>query len=279
MGRVLPALLKETQATASALSGTDDTAVRARTLLSQTYQVTASVLWKVMEVDLAWLAAERALVVAESTGDPLLISDAARRVAQGLMATGHHDQALRLLQTNIDHLEPGRGRASSEYLSLYGMLFLMGAVVAARASQGALARALLREGRDVAAQLGSDDNERFTSFGPTNVCLHTVSALIDLHDGGAAVAVANAVHPERLCSLPKERRANFYVDVARGHAQEGRRDEALACVLQAEALAPDEVRCRPLARSLVDTLQQQWVGGTSWSLRQLTRRAGLTTGA
>jgi len=174
MGRILPALLKDTQAAASAFSGTDDMAVFARMLLSQTYQVTASVLWKVKEIDLAWLAAERALVIAESTGDPLLISDAARRVAQGLMTTGHHDQALQLPQADIDRLEPGRGTASPEYLSLYGMLFLMGAVVAARTGRGAKARGLLHEGQEIAAQLGGDRNERFTSFGPTNVCLHTV---------------------------------------------------------------------------------------------------------
>jgi hypothetical protein len=60
----------------------------AAALLSMAYQVTASALWKVREGDLAWLTAERGLALAEQTGDPLLISDAARRVAQGLMVNG-----------------------------------------------------------------------------------------------------------------------------------------------------------------------------------------------
>lgn len=128
LGQTLPRLLTTAQAAVAAYLGVDDQARRARTLLSQAYQATASTLWKVKEVDLAWLAAERGFVLAEETGDSLLISDAARRVAQGLMVMSLYDQALELLGADIDRLEPGRGAGSSAYLSLYGMLFLMGAV-------------------------------------------------------------------------------------------------------------------------------------------------------
>jgi hypothetical protein len=62
-----------------------------------------------------------------------LISDAARRIAQGLTVMSHYDQALELLRADINRLEPGRGNGSSAYLSLYGMLFCMAAIVAARA--------------------------------------------------------------------------------------------------------------------------------------------------
>lgn len=146
LGQALPPLLTTAQTAVAAYPGTDDQARRVRTLLSQAYQVTASTLWKLKEADLAWLAAERGLVLAEETGDSLLISDAARRVAQGLMVMSYHDQALELVRADIDRLEPGRGTGSSTYLSLYGMLFLMGAVVAARANNHAAARALLDEG-------------------------------------------------------------------------------------------------------------------------------------
>ncbi|MGH4026615.1 MAG: helix-turn-helix domain-containing protein [Pseudonocardiaceae bacterium] len=175
LGQALPRLLTTAQAAVTAYPGTDDTARRARTLLSRVYQVTASTLWKLKEADLAWLAAERGFVLAEETGDSLLVSDAARRVAQGLMVMSHYDQALELVRADISRLEPGRGTGSSAYLSLYGMLFLMGAVVAARASKHAVARELLDEGHSVARQLGYDGNECFTAFGPTNVNLHQES--------------------------------------------------------------------------------------------------------
>src|SRR5439155_23658559 len=120
LGRVLPGLLRDAQDAVAQCAG--DQRAGAQTALSQAYQVTASALWKMKEIDLAWLAAERALVLAEDVGDPLLVSDAARRVAQGLMATNHGEQALSLLRADIDRLEPGIATASAEYLSLYGML-------------------------------------------------------------------------------------------------------------------------------------------------------------
>ncbi|MCA1673580.1 MAG: XRE family transcriptional regulator, partial [Actinobacteria bacterium] len=116
----MPRLLTAAQLAATAYPGTDEQARRARTLLSRTYQVTSSTLWKLKEPDLAWLAAERGLVLAEETGDSLLISDAARRVVHGLMVMSHHEQALALVRADIDRLEPGRGAGSSMYLSLYG---------------------------------------------------------------------------------------------------------------------------------------------------------------
>jgi len=85
LSQTLPRLLTTAQTAVAAYPGADDQARRARSLLSQAYQVTASTLCKLREFDLAWLAAERGFVLAEETGDSLLISDAARRVATGLM--------------------------------------------------------------------------------------------------------------------------------------------------------------------------------------------------
>ena len=276
LGQVLPRLLTAAQWAVAAYPGADDQARRARAVLSMTYQVTASTLWKLKEGDLAWLAAERGLVLAEETGDSLLISDAARRAVQGLTVIGHDDQTLDLVRADIDRLEPGRGSGSPAYLSLYGMLFLMGAVVAARASRQATARDWLEEGHSVARQLGYDGNECFTAFGPTNVHLHQVAVLLDLGDGAGAVQAARQVTPEGLNRLPKERRANYYLDVTRGHSLAGHCDEAISTLLTAESLFPDEIRCRPIAIDLLDTLRRSASGTRAQELDQLAARAGLT---
>src|SRR5437764_15356212 len=89
------------------------------------------------------------------------------------------------------------------------MLFLLGGVVAARQGQAAVARELHGEGQAVAARLGDDRNERWTAFGPTNVVLHQVAALVDLGDGGGAVQAASEVRPDGLAKLPRERRARI----------------------------------------------------------------------
>lgn len=276
LGQLLPRLLTTAQVAVAAYAGADDHARRARTLLSQTYQVTASMLWKLKEDDLAWLAAERGFVLAEETGDNLLISDAARRVAQGLMVMSHYDQALELVWAGISRLEPGRGTGSAMHLSLYGMLFLRGAVVAARASNHTAARDLLDEGHDVARQLGYDGNECFTAFGPTNVHLHQVAVLLDLGDGAGAIEASRHVTPDGLSRLPKERRASYYLDVARGHSLSGQRDEAVSTLLTADRLFPDEIRCRPLAIDLIERLRCSASGTHARELNQLAARAGLT---
>jgi len=276
LGKALPRLLTTAHTAFAAYTGADDQARRARTLLSQAYQVTESTLSKLQETELAWLAGERGFVLAEETGDSLLISDATRRVARGLMALNHHDQALELLRADIDRLEPGRGSGSSAYLSLYGMLFLMGAVVAARASNHAAARDLLNEGHSVARQLGYDGNECFTAFGPTNVHLHQVAVLLDLGNGAAAVQAARHVTPDGLNRLPKERRANHYLDVARAHSLAGHREETVSTLLTADSLFPDEIRCRPIAVDLIDGLRRSASGTCSRELDQLVARAGLT---
>ncbi|MGH4007344.1 MAG: hypothetical protein ACRDTH_04115 [Pseudonocardiaceae bacterium] len=278
LGQALPRLLTTARTAVAAYPGVDDHSRRARTLLSQSYQVTASTLWKLKEADLAWLAAERGFVLAEETGDSLLISDAARRVAQGLMVMSHYDQALELLRADIHRLEPGRGTGSSAYLSLYGMLFLMGAVVAARADKPAVARDLLDEGHSVARQLGGDGNERFTAFGPTNVHLHKVAVLLDLGDGAGAVSAARHVTADGLTRLPKERRANYFLDVVRGHSLAGHHDDAVETLLTAESLFPDEIRCRPVAIDLVEGLRRSSVGTHSTELYQLAARIGLADG-
>ncbi|MGH3753180.1 MAG: helix-turn-helix domain-containing protein [Pseudonocardiaceae bacterium] len=277
LGQVLPRLLITGQLAVAAYLGADEPARRARMLLSQAYQVTASTLWKLKEGDLAWLAAERGLVLAEETGDSLLISDAARRVTQGLMVMAHYDQALELVRADIDRLEPGRGSGSAALLSLYGMLFLMGAVVAARANNPAVARDLLEEGHGVARQLGYDGNECFTAFGPTNVHLHQVAVLLDLGDGAGAVQAAHHVTPEGLNRLPKERRANYYLDLTRGLSLAGRRDEAIATLLTADRLFPEEIRCRPIALDLLDELRRGASGTRALELEQLAGRVGLTS--
>jgi hypothetical protein len=172
----------------------------------------------------------------------------------------------------------GQG-APVEYCARWsGMLFCMGAVVAARAHKPSVARDLLDEVHSVARQLGYDGNECFTAFGPTNVNLHQVAVLLDLGDGAGAVAAARQVTPEGLARLPKERRANYYLDVARGHSLAGYHDDAVNTLLMAESLFPDEICCRPVAIDLVEGLRRGCGGTHSTALHQLAARIGLTDG-
>jgi transcriptional regulator with XRE-family HTH domain len=275
LGQTLPRLLATAQTVVAAYPGADDQARRARSILSHTYQVTASTLYKLEEFDLAWLAAERGFVLAEETGDSVLIGAATRQVARGLMFLKHYDQALELVRVGIDRLEPECGSGSPAYLSLYGMLFLAGAVTAARANKPSVARDLLDEGQSVAHQLGYDGNEYFTGFGPTNVHLYRVGVRLQLGDGAGVLSAASQVPLDDLSRLPKERRSSYYIDVAWGHSLAGHPDDAVSTLLTAENLFPDAVRCRPFAIDLLDGLRRGASGTRARELEQLAARAGL----
>jgi len=54
-----------------------------------------------------------------------------------------------------------------------------------------------------------------------------------------------------LADHPRERRTHFLLNVARAHDQEGEATALVRTLLQAEALAPEEVACAPVARDLV----------------------------
>ncbi|MGH3831689.1 MAG: helix-turn-helix domain-containing protein [Pseudonocardiaceae bacterium] len=279
LGQTLPRLLTTAQTAVAAYPGADDQARRARSLLSQAYQVTASTLVKLDEFDLAWLAAERSFVLAEETGDSVLIGAATRQVVRALMFLKHYDQSLELARVGIGRLEPERGGGSPAHLSLYGMLFLAGAVCAARAHKPVVARELLAEGDSVARQLGYDGNEYFTGFGPTNVRMYRVGVQLQLGDGAGVLNAACRIPPDDLSRMPQERRSSYYIDLAWGHSLAGHPDDAVSTLLTAEGLFPNAVRCRPFAIDLIDSLRRNASGTRARELEQLAARAGLTNHA
>jgi hypothetical protein len=89
------------------------------------------------------------------------------------------------------------------------------------------------------------------------------------------VEAARSVPAQGFAQLPRERRANHLVGVARGYSQWGKRDQARTTLLDAGQLAPAEVRCRPMARATITDLVQRSKGAAPVLLRQLAERAGV----
>ncbi|MCA1672809.1 MAG: transcriptional regulator, partial [Actinobacteria bacterium] len=202
---------------------------------------------------------------------------AARRVAHALSATHQSTDAVHLVQSAASRLEPHLPNADPAFVSAYGMLLLKGSIAAARLHQAADVRDLQDEALSVAARLGTDRNEHWSAFGTTNVLVHRVSALADLQSGGRVIEAANDIPYGDLLRLPRERRASHLLDVARGYLQAGQRDEAATTLLDADHLAPEEVRCRDLTRQLITDLVRSYPRGTCprSTLTQLARAAGV----
>ncbi|MGQ0631951.1 MAG: helix-turn-helix domain-containing protein [Sporichthyaceae bacterium] len=225
-----------------------DDALAASGLLALTYQSAAMILTKLGETDLAWMAADRGLAAAHTSGDPVVVGSLFRSVTHSLLSHGRHADAVELTHAASDYLRPGITTAGPQLLSVYGTLFLAGAMAAARAEDRPTTREFLAEADRAARSLGVDANHLWTSFGPTNVAIHRVSTAMELGDVQIAVDLGPRVDAS---ALPVERRIRHSIEVARAYSAWNRRDDALRLLLDAERVAPEQVRHHYLSRQLV----------------------------
>ncbi|WFF00756.1 helix-turn-helix domain-containing protein [Micromonospora sp. WMMD964] len=273
--RALPKLLRDAQAADAAYGG--DRGVEAAHLLGQVYQIASSVLRKLGECELAWLAADRSMAVAQRADDPLLAGIATTRVCNALVAMGRARPALELNVQIANRLAPGGGNeVSPARLSVYGMLLLQGAMAASRIGDTASVDDLINCAQEAATLLGGDHNHYWTSFGPTNVELHRAAAAVELGDGGRAVEVhrLRIAEPAFNALLP-ERRAHHLLDIARGYAQMGDVANAGEMLLLGDRLAPSEIRCRPIAHEVMSDILRRTRGAPPSPVAELAEHMGV----
>ncbi|GGZ14711.1 transcriptional regulator [Streptomyces inusitatus] len=251
--RRLPFVLADALAASRAYSGREREEVHA--LLALTYQGAALVLGKVGEPELAWIAADRGLGAAQLSGQSAVSGSLIRSVAHCLLATGRFTAAVQLVNDAAAVMQPELGDADDEYLSVYGTLFLAGAMAAARAEDRATVQSFLREADESARRLGSDANHLWTAFGPTNVAIHRVATARELGDLQVAADLGPRIDTS---AMPVERRVRHSLEVARALSAWNRTDEALSILLDAEQAAPEQVRHHYLSRELVIG----WIRGT-----------------
>jgi transcriptional regulator with XRE-family HTH domain len=268
MGMVLPDLLDAAQRSHTAAGSPESAAV-----LAETYQIIASTLRKLGEHTLAWLAGDRGVAVAERAGDLAAVAGAGFRIANALLSMGRAGQALSLNLSLADRLEPESGEEGLR--ALYGHVLLQGAMAAAALGEDSRTGDLITTARDVARHVSAGTDYFRLAFGPVNVALHEVAALVALGENGRAVQVADAISGDGLRQLRKERRAALLVDTARACSQAGRRDEGLRRLLAAEQIAAPEVRCRPVAQAAIADLLHRSRGAPSLALAGLAERAGV----
>lgn len=235
--------------------------------LSLAYQALAGSMAELQYHDVAWVASERGIVAARQSGNATIIASAERRHAQTLSSMGHSAAAEQVALAAANALSPH----DHPTLSIYGALLNTCAIAAVRQEKPTSADAYLEEAARAADHVGEGANHLFTAFGPTNVALHRLSVAVEVGDGGSAVEQAKAID---VAVLPPERQAHFSVDVAHANVQEGRNDDALAILLEAEALAPEEITYHPTARALIAALLKSRMRA---QVQALAERTGVAT--
>lgn len=274
VSRHLPRLLGEAQLALATAPEADQ--IAARRVLVVAYRVASSMLLKFETTDVAWLAADRAMHTALAVDDTLALARATRSVARAMTGTGQRAEAIAALTGTADRMRPELAAHEHELLSPYGMLFLAASITAAGQEDGALALLMHEEAEAAAARLGPEHDTHRTVFGPTNVALHRVAALVRLHEAGPALEYAAGIDPEQVAALPAERRVNYLLDLTEALAHTGKYREAVRTLGEAEQAAPEEVRCRPLAHGLLRSLLGNTNGESGRLVREMAIRAGVT---
>ncbi|RZT78248.1 transcriptional regulator with XRE-family HTH domain [Micromonospora violae] len=260
--RVLPGLLDAAQG------------ARSPELLVQTYRITSSLLVKLGEADLAWLAADRAMSTASD--DPLLAATATISIAQALRAQGRDHLALAALLPAANRVLPQSTHSGDQEVcvtfgdqtsrkpldhegqgdrwgrAVGGVLLVQAALAAVGCGEHRRADELIDRAVGVATNLRGYDDTHHTSFGPVVVELARVLVAAQRGDADAALQRhSTIVRREGWRRLPAEYRSAYLVDVARVYLQVGDLRGAARALVDADCVAPAEVRCRPLARTVI----------------------------
>lgn len=273
LGDHLAQLIPEVETSTASLSGDEQyTALR---LVVHTYNAASSLLKRLGDIELALLAADRAVRTANSLGDPLLKAAATYRVANVLLTASRLEDTREVALQAADAVASGKMSSSSLGLASWGGLLLTGAVASARMGDAPGAWELLGEARTASRLLAIEYADIHTIFGPTNVAIHGVQVAAELGNGRDAVHRGERVNIACLPPSLHERRGQFLIDLTQGHVLLGSDGLATETLLRAEQIAPEEVRFNPTTHSLVRTMLQRERLSATPGLRGLARRIGI----
>jgi transcriptional regulator with XRE-family HTH domain len=231
--------------------------------------MTSSLLKRLGAFEMAAVAADRAFRSASQAENPLLVSAAKLRVANVYLAASRHPEAVAVAAAAADGLPP-RAASAPQEVAAFGALLLTAAVAAAKLGEAAQAWEFLGHARAAAAICDREHASLYAVFGPVNLAVHGVQVATELGDGREALRRAELTDPGRMPAALLERRSTLLIDIAR--AQHIQRDQAGAAktLIEAERVAPLEVRYSGAARGLlVDLLG---ASGRSPALRDMAAR-------
>lgn len=222
--------------------------------------------------EIAAVLADRAYLTARQEGSGLLVGAAKVRVANTYLAAGRWAEAVAVAAAAAEELPP-RSDSPPEEIATFGSLVLTAAVAAARMGEAAQAWEFLGQARAATAFYNRDHADLYAVFGPANLAIHGVQVTTDLGDGREALRRSERTDPGRPPAVLLERRATLLVDIARAQHVEHDATEAAETLLEAERVAPLEVRYSGAARGLLGELLA--AGRPSGELRALAERLSI----
>ncbi len=266
----LPGLIDRAELTAREAKGQER--ATAFHVLADLYRLAATELRQYGDLDLGWIAADRAMHASAESGDDLLVGASAASMTGLTMAQGEPGAAVELALDAAATIQHAKG-SSPQAGVVWGTLHLYAAQAAARAGDPAESRRLLQIAATIANELGTDREDYWLFFGPTNVGIQEAGILVDLLDPTAALRRAESVNPGRLPSV--NRRCYHHLHLARANGLRRRYRETVDELLAAERIAPELVRYEPMAREMVRAMLVRERRSSNPKLRTLAERLGM----
>jgi hypothetical protein len=266
----LPALVIETE---RALRGGADVSAAERREVQRCaadlYALLRSVAKRLGRVDVSLLAADRAIRAGENADDPLRLAMAQWNLAQVLLADGEVQGAEDVAMHAAESLSPRTDDLDA--VALRGALLLVGSIAAARRGDVWRARERVQAVEPLAKRTG-ERNTLWTVFGPTNVAMHAVSVEVEAGAAADGLRLAERIEHERSPSI--ERRVAFLLDQAKGQVQRRDYGSALVMLSATEREAPEDLKHRPAAHRLLETLVQRARRSVATEAARLATRVG-----
>ncbi|MEU8151811.1 hypothetical protein [Nonomuraea sp. NPDC048901] len=258
------------------LASARETAERAQTpagwaLVSASYNLATDTLNKVGSKDSARITAERALLYADRSADPVAKAASTRALGMMLRIQGRPDLAATVMSRGVDQLT-ATGLRTTAQADMH--LRLLCARAYTHAWGGDESRAL--EGIAEAEQAAA----RIPAMAPTAVpfaTLYRANIAYALGDPRTALHAARDLR-DGMYPTP-ERRGRLHTDLARFYWQWGKPEETTAALLTAHCHAPSEVLDRPSIRRIANELVERHprVAGARHLARAISRPQALPT--
>lgn len=222
-------------------------------LLTFAFRAANTLSHKLGHHDLSMLATDRMEWAAGQSNDPLLLATTRYVRSAALARIGASEQAIALTDRTIADVEPIATDIPSK--AVLCALHMRRAGLAATAWDSDSTDTHYAEAKVYADQVG-DRQTMSTVVGPTNLALWQMASAVDLGQIGKAQEIAKAVH--LAASLPPERVAHYWLDLARAYLAASKPDQAVEALEEAKLAAPQYFKkARSVKRTIETTYAQK----------------------
>ncbi|MGH3728494.1 MAG: helix-turn-helix domain-containing protein [Micromonosporaceae bacterium] len=226
---------------------------RARELSVRTLWALSQAIKPMGYVDLALALAERASSLAGELEGPAELAASRFALSQAILASGSRRRSLSLATKAA---ADAQGSAAPGALAWYGILQLQ--VGLASASLGMSADTHLAEARDVASRRPEDP--WLMEFTTANTATWASAMALETGNYDSVVSITSTANRHELRS--RQRKAHLLMNQGRGYYAAGDHERAVRSILEADEIAPAEVRSRPTIREIVGQMTRDAFRGT-----------------